>query len=734
MYPPSPTNVRQGKCTLLQRIRHSHLRVALLLLASLYIIALEAQNFDPFNQGDLSDEEYATASQNYLQEIYTSAEERLYDPCEITVRTHPEILRFSSFSLFKVQNNQPDLLVSVVDESGAVLYYGRLKMEHPIKVPNDRKYSVLAANPCSATTELFTFDTRARYVTDPYRASELEYRAIRDFQKGALSLPHSLEANTQLSAFTKNRLLQTYMFRSTALPDRLADRATRELLDKPDFPRVVDKSGQDCNCVATERSINYTMRPIQRIRSDGRISGMWSGNHDQRFNSARVLASHFSYTEGPARLQDMHVRTVRCINDADTYSWNGDNQVIELNAGTGDMRDVRPADFTAENEWNLVCTRGEDGFRLNDWDCERDVHFAWDYQSIVQTQGDIITGGWCGSRRRALSVAFDVAVASVSEPDPTDPNGRRSYRPLNVLLNGRTSECNQTYIGPTVEEFGLFIFDAVEFANEDEPDREDLAELLRFIDERLLTDWLLRTGCSQDLRGQTRSMSEGRLLQTYSTKLRPNQFTRLTLSASSFMQAAGRRRWDARSRIGTSFYLTSILEGGMTREQSTTSCCTPEAFTWMLANVASREANMPQAANERSYQRAVASHLNIHGSIDPNVWTETKHDDGYPNQRCPNNITVRYVSPLNEDGPEDSRFRSKADAGGLAIYATDPTADYYGETATLYDVNGRLLAQKTFDSYNSVFIRGDNLPCGVYFLRVQLTDEITETHKIIHTR
>lgn len=392
---------------------------------------------------ELTDEEMIQQTNTFHTQKLAEHTARYTDPCDIDWDFKFEVIRFQRFSQVRIKSTLAGLPIDIRAENGKTILKETITAEPLlINLADSEDYSVYAADKCGDTVLAATFSTKQRQANDPLVVDMEAYKRILAWQKTDDNFAAFIYADQSLDEYAKVSLVQELLYQGQPLPDRLSN--LNYLPSKDDF--LLNKSFMDdCQCNAVTVAANYTLDPIQRIRSDGRISGEYGSNQDQRFRSNDIRADQYWAFEGPSRYQEMFVKTLRCVNAPYEFYWD-DQSVSESESET------LPVDFTATVEFNWICL--DDLGRRSDCGCDRDLFFEWDYESVVSARAEILNGGlFCGSNRTAYAAATDAMTVAYSETDDAS-----TYQTLAYQANGRVSECSQTYNGPTAGEFLEFAY------------------------------------------------------------------------------------------------------------------------------------------------------------------------------------------------------------------------------------------------------------------------------------
>jgi len=451
---------------------------------------LEGENyFTPMDQEKLDKAELVVSSMD--------------DPCAINWDFSTEIIKYSTFSKVRLQSSLVGAPFSIRRQDGSELTKGKIVKDYQVlTVKEEGDFFVYSYDKCGDKVVAATFTTLPRKKDD----------------------------------FTKTSLLQQLLYNGQPLKDRSANIGV--LPGEADF--VNNKSlMDDCQCTLVRLSMNYTVEP-----SNGTINrniwGIYGSNTNQRFDNDDIQANQYWAYEGPSRYQSMFMQTTGCSKAPYEFFWN--RNTVTQGTPEGENEPLLPGDLTASLEFNWVC-RNSFG-RPADCDCDRNMFFDWDYQSVVNTKAETLSGGgwFCGSNRNARASAIDVMNVSYAEL-----NDASAYQQLAFLTNGQVSTCSQTYNGPEIEDFLEFAFTIYQFTQgppssgtggqtqeqiETEWENNLISTAINQIGDALDEPWLRRTPCQVELGGQRRTLLQAGESRNFSVTLRQNNPIRITLAAA----------------------------------------------------------------------------------------------------------------------------------------------------------------------------------------------------------
>lgn len=351
-------------------------------LTVVFSTSLLAQN----SSSDLTKEEllHALEVDNHRKTKSAEVAAKYGDPCEMDWDFTFEQVKVQGYSLIRVVSSMVGQSFVIAEESGKEISKGNVLAEPSVyRIPLNANFHLIVTDKCGDKVIAASFSSKTKGANDPLDLNLNSYTAISIWQKSSSTIHDFLNDYQGIDFFSKASLLQELYYKGQPYSDKVLsfDRIPRneDLLNDKSF--VVD----DCQCSSVRLSMNYSLDPYQRVRSDGRISGDYGSRTDRRFRGGDIRTDQYWAFEGPSRYQEMFAKTLRCVNAPYDFFWNRDGIVDDSE------EEVFPLDFTSTIEYSWICI-GNNG-APSDCGCDRTVFFEWDYESVVKANAEIINGG-----------------------------------------------------------------------------------------------------------------------------------------------------------------------------------------------------------------------------------------------------------------------------------------------------------------------------------------------------
>lgn len=688
----------------------------------LFNTSLLAQN----DSSDFMEEEklHALEVDNHRNTKAIEVASKYGDPCEVNWDFTFEQVNVLDYAMVRIQSSLTGASFTIRNEFGKEVLKGVVSaLPTTYKLSANSDFDLVARNNCDEEVIAASVSTKKTGENDPLVLNQISYNAVMEWLDSDLNISSFLAQNRTLDGFSKASLLQGLYYNGQPFRESVTE--FKQIPTDKDLLGQKNLKTDDCQCVLVTLAMNYSLSPMQRLRSDGRISGISSSELNQRFAGDDIRADQYWLYEGPARYEEMFLETLRCDNNPRDFFWNRDG--VEDNSAA-----VSPLDLTASIDYTWICT-ANNGV-VSNCGCDRTVNFEWDYQSVVRANAEIINGGWfCGSGRRAYAAAIDNMEVVYSER--LNPSASQV---LAMQFNGQTSTCSQTYVGPTAGDFLEFAYNiyllsqgppsssgggASQAAIESAWQNNLVNEVITQIDEALDEPWLDRTACATDLGGQRRSLLQSGNNRNFTAIMSPNNPINVTLGAMGSLEGGGRRKWRSNASIYSSFRLAGIMQGGGSPDPDN-DCCSPYVASWLLSTVAEA---VPGSVNESNYQNATRGFFNLNGLF-TNVWSETGDRVNYNGFNCPSPVNVTIVKPLT--GGFDDMFEAKGGSTGVNLEIVHKEISQHTINFRMFTSAGQLVTSSVAKEPGRSTLNTSGLPAGVYFLSAILPDGRPVTKKL----
>jgi hypothetical protein len=670
--------------------------------------------------------------QNTSDALQAKVDARI-DPCETNIQIETAVVLYASFAEIGVKSNA-DVSLVLMDASFIKLtsLSVRADVDHvSVRVPLGEQIRIMATNLCGDWEELTQLSTLPIDPKATISLTKPQYDLFLNWQRQTqVPIDQFVLDATEIGDFEKAFLMQSVVNGGQIYADASADKSA----ERKEFESGSPGSRQiPCRCATVERYNNYIVTPIERIRSDGRISGLYGSDTNESREDDKIRLDRYWAYEGPSRYTELFGSTPRkCFKTDKDYTWNGQRNDEVKDLDEQEESGMTPS-FRSSIDYNMICF-GDNGNMENDCECERTVRFEWDYESVVSADGSKISGGWfCGNPREARSYAADQVLVGFLRL-----RNASSYEVLASQMNVQSTDCLGGYQGPSFSDFVEFAINAFQVASglSDSVSTIDslipiIEDITENIDSAFEESWFTSSGCQGAVSGNLRRLPEN--AKNYTTVLRPNDPVQLSLLSGGRMSVGGLRKWRANASIYSSFRLAGIMIGHIDEEEDN-NCCTPYIGSWAMSTIA-EGALGAGASTEGDYGRAARAFFS-RNAINQRVWTQTGDFVNYRGIDCPYPVVATVIRPSGEGATGDGDVGALRRVG-FSQYSFEVKEDFIlnnqmnHPSLRIIDVAGRQYQQLTLSLNGRNIIATESLSPGVYFAVVEGLSGRPVTYKLI---
>lgn len=659
------------------------------------------------------------------------------------------LLNFQSKTVAYLKVGQPQFLL----ESGNAARLTKITSENPLSVPvsltadgyfrveldPNEVYTLWAKRLDGEWGKTLNLETRTKTGTEmiPVSAALNEALAVWESQEGA-NLYDVLAATPALSKYERYDFLQNFVKNGEPLLDIYMQGEIPPnafiLGEGPDDPPPPPPGAVECLCRVLNIEFTGDIYPTNSAQSDLMIHPIETF---RTFGPDRVAFSESSRIAGPARDLHLHgsVTSTFCKNS---------HEHGEINDGdipTARVR-VQVRQTCRTGNWNPGWCH-----------CDQKLSFRYRYNSSMSAFTRLRSMP-CGNQsgKKAWATVEDLAIVSIIES--TSPGEPRIYDDLTEVYSDAASQrayssCNQDFQEERILDFiklGVSIFSYVvgkgavkEFAGAigafiyQEYQKSNMLESL----ENLLTEPWVIADCGQ------MPVQRNTLDNTVpGITLKDANSLYFTLAVASRVEVGGLGHWESAASLRSGFSISVVLEKNENLGQENQYCCTRPAGIYQTAT-------LDPDHTPDSYRGTIGTHFSgdlgccfpvIAGTGQVEIGDNDRdiligyieNDEALPCETTINHGLRRHDAG-NTAVPETAdELKVSALAGeNLLLVEGLPVDEVYN--LELFSVDGRLLHQRQINGEHLIALPSNQnqLPAGIYIIRLIRADGHASTHKIL---